>query len=311
MVLFDFTSGAIILSLTLLMRAGNDSVFIIGVAMVLLSLVSALYTPTVTSSVPLLVSQKKLEGANGIVQAVQSLSAVAAPVLGGILYGAAGVQTVLVFSCISFILSAVMEIFIKIPFEKRELTAHIVPTVLKDMKDGFSYVAKQKFILKVGVNAVTLNLVLSPYFIVGGPIVLRVAMQSGDALYGAGMGIINFATILGALSVGFLSKKMIVKKLYLWIIAASLLLVPMALSLMPFILKTGFYPSFILFLLGAVPIAAIMMAVSQCASPIGQIMYGVIFKRFSSNLFIPTFIICAVTLLLSLLMRSMLKNEEN
>ena len=102
MVIFDFTSSAIVLSLILLMNAGSISVFMAGVTMVLLSIVSALYTPAVTASIPLLVEQQKLEGANGLVQAVQSLSAVAAPVLGGILYGVMGFRAVVTVSCISF-----------------------------------------------------------------------------------------------------------------------------------------------------------------------------------------------------------------
>lgn len=102
MVIFDFTSSAIVLSLIILMSVGSISVFTAGTSMVLLSIVSALYTPAVTASIPLLVEEQKLEGANGLVQAVQALSAVAAPVLGGILYGLMGLKTVVAVSCISF-----------------------------------------------------------------------------------------------------------------------------------------------------------------------------------------------------------------
>lgn len=102
MVIFDFTSSAIVLSLIILMSVGSISVFTAGTSMVLLSIVSALYTPAVTASIPLLVEEQKLEGVNGLVQAVQALSAVAAPVLGGILYGLMGLKIVVAVSCISF-----------------------------------------------------------------------------------------------------------------------------------------------------------------------------------------------------------------
>ncbi|MGL6198823.1 MAG: MFS transporter [Lachnospiraceae bacterium] len=336
MVIFDFTSSGIVLFLILLMNAGNVSVFIIGVIMVLLSVISALYTPSVTASIPLLVEEKKLEGANGIVQAVQALAGVAAPVLGGILYGIMGVRTVIIFSCTAFFLSAVMEIFIKIPFEKRAQEGHIIPAILTDLKEGFAYVIKQKVILKVGVIAVLLNLILSPYFLVGAPIILRVTMQSGDTLYGIGMGIINFATILGALTIGFFSKKMKLKKLYRWILVAALMMIPMALSLMPFMLCLGYYPSFVVFMLGAIPIAAcmtiisiyiitkvqkvtpnkylgkvmaIMTTVAQCAAPLGQLIYGVIFEKFSAQIFIPTILVCFVMLLLAMLTQRLLQNQ--
>lgn len=336
MVLFDFTSSAMVLSLILLMNAGSVSVFAVGVIMVLLSVVSALYTPAVTASIPLLVEKQKLEGANGIVQAVQALSAVAAPVLGGILYGIMGLKTVVAVSCISFFLSAVMEIFIRIPFEKRQRTGHIIPTIARDMKEGFAYVVQQKFILKVGAIAVLLNLVLVPYFLVGAPIVLRVTMQSSDTLYGIGMGFINFATILGALSIGLFAKKMSLHTLHRWIFTCALMMMFMAASFMPFVLGLGYFPSFLLFMLGAVPIAAgmtvisifiitkvqkitpnenlgkvmaIMTAVAQCAAPLGQLLYGVVFEKWIAQIFIPTFFVGIVTLLLGVLTRQLLKNE--
>ena len=111
----------------------------------------------------------------------------------------------------------------------------------------------------------------------------------------------------------------------------------MALSLMPFMFGLGYYPSFIVFMLGAIPIAAsmtiisiyiitkaqkvtpnenlgkvmaIMMAVAQCVAPLGQILYGVIFEKFNTQVFIPTFFVCFATLFLAVLTHRLLRNEE-
>lgn len=336
MVIFDFTSSSIVLCLILFMVAGNTSIALIGVIMVLLSIISSLYTPAVTASIPLLVEESKLEGTNGIVQAVQALSQVAAPILGGILYGIIGVGSLIVISCIAFFLSAVMEIFIKIPFVKREHDGHIVSTIMRDMKDGFAYVVKQPFILKAMIIAALLNLVLSPLLIVGSPIILRVTMQSNDNMYGVGLGLINFASILGAVLIGALAKKMRVNTVYLWIIAIALLLLPIAVSVMPFMLGLGYYPAFILFMLGAIPIAAvatilsiyiiakvqrvtpnenlgkvmaIIMAVAQCAAPLGQILYGVIFKSFSAALYLPVLVVSLIMLVIAFISQQILRKE--
>jgi len=119
MVIFDFSSSVIVFCFFLLLTGGNHSIILIGVVMVLLSIISAMYTPAVTASIPLLVEESKLEGANGIVQAVQALSGVAAPIMGGVLYGIMGVNALIVISGIAFFLSAVIEIIIKIPIVKR------------------------------------------------------------------------------------------------------------------------------------------------------------------------------------------------
>jgi len=336
MVIFDFTSSAIVLCLFRFMPTGNTSVVLIGVIMVLLSIVSALYTPAVTASIPLLVEENKLESANGIVQAVQALSSVAAPILGGILYGIVGVKALIVISGIAFFLSAVMEIFIKIPFTRRAQEGHIVPTIAKDMKDGFAYVAEQPLILKSMILAAFINLVLTPLLIVGGPIILRVTMKSTDTMYGVGMGIINFASILGALTIGFFAKRMQVNTLYRWIAAITIMLLPIALSVVPFVLGLGYYPSFLLFMAGAIPIAAvatmlsifiiakvqkvtsnenlgkvmaIIMAVAQCAAPLGQVIYGVALKSFSTTLYIPVLAVGLMMLLIADISRRILRSE--
>jgi MFS family permease len=337
MVIFDFSSCAIIFSLLLLLPVTRDSVILVGIVMVLLSVISALYTPAVTASIPLLVEEKKLEGANGIVQAVQALSGAIAPVLGGVLFNIMGVQRLVVFSCVAFFLSAVMEMFIKIPFEKRKLYRHIVPAVIRDMKDGFIYVVKQSFILKSMALAALLNLILTPFFIVGAPIIFYKTMQSGNTLFGIGMGIINFATILGALTVGIFAKRLRINTLYRLILVIAILLLPTALSVMPFMLGLGFCPPFILFMLCVVPVAmiltiasifvitgvqkktpneylgkvmAIIMAVAQCAAPAGQFMYGILFREFSRAIYVPILLVSAVMFALMVVSQRMLKNEE-
>ncbi len=326
MVIYDFISSFIVLVLFILMSAGNLSVILIGTVMVLLSFISAMYTPAVNASIPLLVPENKIESANGIVMAVQSLSAVAAPILGGLLYSWVGVGTLIFTSCLAFCLSAVMEIFIRIPFVKREQEEHIIPTIAKDLKFGFVYVIQQSFILKSIILAVLLNLILSPILLVGAPIIFRVTMQSTDTMYGVGMGLINFASVLGALTVGIFTKRLGMNTVYRWLIATAVLLLPMALSVAPLTLNLGYYPSFALFMLGIIPLAmiltilsifviskvqkitpnehlgkvmAIIIAVAQCAAPLGQVMYGVVFEAFQSNLFIPILLVSAALLMLS------------
>lgn len=97
------------------------------------------------------------------------------------------------------------------------------------------------------------------------------------------------------------------KLTYRWLIATALLLVPVALSLMPFVVNFGYYPAFSLLMFGVIPISfiltllsifviskvqkktsnenlgkvmAIIMAVAYCTTPIGQVVYGNILESF-------------------------------
>lgn len=338
MVIFDFMSSIIVFIFFAMLAIGHSSVFLIGVVMVLLSFVSAMYAPTVMASIPVLVEEEKLEQANGIVNGIQSLSSVAAPVLGGILYGLIGLKVLVVLSGVFFFLSAILEMFIHIPFMQREQSEHIIPTLVNDLKEGFSYVVKQSFIFKCMVLAALLNLLLTPLFVVGVPIILRVTMQSSDTLYGVGMGLIDFATILGALSMGYMAKKVGINNLYFWVFITALLIVPMALAVTPFMLNIGYYPSYTLFVGSALIIAmiltvisiyvitlvqketpnenlgkvmAIIIAVSQCMAPIGQILYGVLFEAFSVKVYVPILIVSIAMVVMAIATKRILRFEKS
>ncbi|WP_312125180.1 MFS transporter [Lysinibacillus boronitolerans] len=326
MVLFDFISSGIVLIFFIVLLTDNHSVLWIGLVMVLLSFISAMYTPAVMASIPLLVSEQKLEQANGIVNGVQALAGVTAPVLGGILYGMLGLKLLVIVSGLLFFFTAIVEMFMTIPFVNRSYDGHFVPTLMKDMKEGFTYVVKQTFILKCTLLAALLNLLLTPLFIVGVPIILRVTMKSSDTLYGIGRGIIDFATILGALTMGYFAKKLRIHTLYIWVLMSAFFVIPMAMSVLPRALQIGYYPSYSLFIGCALIIAmmmtiisiyvmtlvqketpneqlgkvmAIMMAVSQCMAPLGQMGYGLLFEFFQANIYIPVFIISVCVLLLA------------
>lgn len=338
MVILDFINAAIVLSFIVLLLTESVSILLIGAIMFLLAVISAMYAPVVMASIPQLVPEKKLEQANGIINGVQALSNIVAPVLGGILYGIIGLKMLVITSCLAFFLSAILEMFIIIPFIKRIQEGHIVPTIVKDMKEGFLYVLKQPFILKAMLLAALLNLILTPLFVVGGPIMLRVTMQSSDTMYGIGMGLIDFATILGALSIGFFAKKLQMKTLYNWMLIIALLVMPVALSVTPFILNLGYYPPFILFILSSLLIAmimtivstyvitvvqkktpnenlgkvmAIIAAVSQCMAPIGQVVYGFMFEGFSTKIYLPIFAISFIMTIIAILTKKILRNEGN
>ncbi|MDB0439632.1 MFS transporter [Clostridioides difficile] len=338
MVIFDFMSSIIIFTFICLLSSLNNSIILIGIIMVLLSIISSMYQPTVQASIPLIVNEKDLEQGNGIVNGIGSLSSMFAPVLGGLLYGIIGIKMLLIVSCIAFFLSAVMEMFIHIPFDKREVNGGIVSTIVGDIKEGFSYVIKQSYISKAMILAASLNLFLTPFLLVGIQYILRITMHSSNNMYGIGIGIIEFSSVLGALSIGLFAKKMKMNTLYRWLMLISILMIPMAISISPSMLSLGYYPSFILLFICVIPIAmsmtiitvfvltivqkqtpnellgkvmATITAISQCVAPLGQIMHGKLFEVFSSRVYIPIVCMFIIMLLVSILAKYLYKNEVN
>lgn len=336
MILFEFASSAIILVFTLLLWIGDVSIFSIGAVMTLLSVISTMYQPAVQASIPVLVQEESLVKANGIVTGVGSLSSLAAPVLGGILYSFLGLKAVVELSCVAFFLSAIMLLFIRIPFTKQEQSGHIISTIWRDMGKGVVYVSKQNpYILRIMILAGCLNLFLTPFFIIGAPYILKVTMSSSDSMFGISSGILELATLLGALAVGMFASKMKMERMYGWLLLIGLLILPMALSVYPMFLDLGYWPPYLLFILCAVLITivltmlsifvisivqketpndllgkvmSIIFATAQCAAPVGQILYGTLFRVFSLRAYIPILIVCAVTLLMAFAAKALLRN---
>ncbi|MDR0600435.1 MAG: MFS transporter [Treponema sp.] len=337
MVIFDFSSSAIVLLLLLLMYTNNASVSAIGVILAALGIISSMYQPTVQASVPVLVGENQLAGANGIVNGVGALSGLLGPVLGGALYQFIGIEILVGVSCAAFFMSAVMEIFIRIPFVKRETRAAIIPMIFGDIKDGFRYTAKNNpVIFRIFALAAALNLFLSPLFIIGVPYILRFTMNSGDLMYGIGLGIIECATIIGALSAGLFTKNLKMPLIYRPLVLIAVLLLPMAAALFPALLAQGYWPPFFLFfffcliVLAAVTmvsvfviteiqkrtpaemlgkIMAILLAVSQIAAPLGQLLYGICFQAFSRAVYVPVLIAAALTFITAYAGKKILRED--
>jgi MFS family permease len=232
-----------------------------------------------------------------------------------------------------------MELFIHIPFTKRTSDKHIIATIIHDLKDGFYYVIKDNPIIsRIVFLASIMNLVLTPVFIIGTPYILRVTMKSSDIQYGVGLGILELSTIIGALSTGIFAKKLSLSKLNILFIATALLLLLMSLTVTGVFLGFGYWLPFTLFFLFTAIIAimltvvsvfviteiqkmtsnhilgkvmGIMMASSQIAAPLGQILYGILFQVLSKAVYVPVLLASGFTAIIALGVRGFLCNEDS
>jgi len=338
MVIFDFSSSIVVLCLILLLSTGEPPIVVIGVILVLLSVISAMYQPTVQSSVPVLVGKGQLASGNGIVTGVGALSGLLGPVLGGTLYGIVGLRVLVAASCGAFFLSAVMEIFIRIPFTNQVRDKGMVSTIVGDMKQGMRYVVREKpVILKVLFLGAMLNMFMSPFFIVGVPYILRITLGSDETMYGIGMAISQLSAILGAVSVSFVTKKMTLSTTHRLLFTSSAAMLPIAFAVTPIFLRLGYWPPFVLlmvfialiilfstaisiFVVTSVQIVtpddmlgkvmSIIMAIAQCAAPLGMALYGVAFEMFSEMVYIPALLAAFFTATIAFIARKTLKGSD-
>ena len=308
MVILDFSTAALITVFTLLF-GHVDVVFLILVTLVILYAIAGAYQPAVQASLPVLASETNLMPANAVINLVSSLAGLVGPVIGGALYGFYGLKPLLYIGIACFFVSAVMEIFIHIPFQKMPAEASIIKTVKGDLKESFRFIIKEQPALAKGVWIVAaINLFLSSLMIIGLPVivtqVLGFSEQQGNQLYGYSQGALAAGSLLGGLLAGVLSQKLKVKSAYKLLFFSAAALIPMGISLMlgapamtsyliivvccfiMMIMASIFNILMLSYVQRVTPthlvgkIISCIMAISMCASPLGQALYGWLFQAF-------------------------------
>lgn len=322
MVLMD-VANAIIAALLFLVIGTSESILAIGFLIFVLSIVGSFDTPVVGASIPLLVEEDQLEKINGLSNGILQLSNVVAPIIGGIFYGLVGAKMLVGSSIVFFIAAAVIESFLKIPFEKRiETSKSVVQILTADLKDGFREVKNNRVIFKTIIMAASVNFALTSFFIVGLPVILRMTLQANDTMYGVGMAVFSLSSIIGAVFAGPLTKNIKFNNFYRVFTLSGIALLIMNILLSATSTSVGFIVVIIMeivigMMLSAISIymitliqritpknnlgkvMATVIAVCQCAVPLGQLLMGILFKQTSASVFLPLLFISALVLLLS------------
>ena len=307
MVVLDFSTAGIILLFLLLSRQVNI-VALILVALILLYSISGLYQPSVQASMPFLVPEEKLVQANAIINTVSSLAGLLGPVLGGIFYSMKGIHVVLAISMVCFFLSAVMEIFIRIPFTKRETDMGAFRIIFGDLKESVYFIAKsQKVIGKVTVIVAFVNLFISALLIIGLPVlctqVFKFHRADPNQMYGYLSGIMAFGGIAGGIAAGILGGRIKIGDTWKLILGLALLMFPMGGILYSSVPDMGKYlvlaaGAFLIMLCATLftvqtmsfvqmntpghligKVISWVMAIATCSQPLGQALYGVVFEQ--------------------------------
>ncbi|QTL99077.1 MFS transporter [Iocasia frigidifontis] len=148
MVVTDIIRGLIILLVSCFFYYNILSVCFILIVNIAISVLSALFNPSVMSIIPCVVKKDKVIDANSLSQLIYGLTTVIGPLFGSGLVSWFGFFPVLLFNSFSFIFSGIVEYFIRYNAEV-SLKKNIL---LDEIKKGFSFIRKDLrliFIMKV------------------------------------------------------------------------------------------------------------------------------------------------------------------
>lgn len=306
MVILDFFTAAVILTFSLLMDKVN-LIALLTVTLMLLYGIAGAYQPSVQASIPVLADQEHLMAANSIINTISSFSSLMGPVLGGILYSAYGLEPVLWVCMVCFSLSAVMEIFIQIPFQKQDSGGGIFKTVGMDFAESIRFIRKENPVIgKVLLVVCGINLFLSamvnvalPYLVTE---VLDLGASQANRLYGFAEGALASGGLLGGICAGVFAEKLEIYKAGRLLVICAACVFPagtvlifcasgminyMVLTVCCFgimVFATIFTVQIMSFIQAETPqnligkVIAVILTVSMCAQPLGNALYGILFE---------------------------------
>lgn len=300
MVVLDFFTAALVTALTLLLSLAPLVGLLIAFLMLLYA-ISGAYQPSVQASIPALLAPERLMWGNAIVNQVSTLSGLLGPVLGGLMFGAWGIRPLLMTSAACFLLSAVMELFIRIPFIRRPRDRGALATAWSDLAESMRFVRRDKpDMLAVVAFLSAFNLVLSASMVVGIPVLVVNELGLSDALLGFTQGAMGLGGLVGGVLAAVAGQRMALWSSPLLLLTCALTAVFMGLPLLmglPVMACYGIITAMGFIAMGAATlftvklmtlvqqqtpsylvgkVMAALAAISGCAHPLGQALYGLL-----------------------------------
>ena len=300
MAVLDFATAGLVLVFALLLGR-LPLVPLMAVCLMLLYGIAGAYQPAVQASIPLLAGEDRLTSANAVINMVSTLSGLLGPVIGGVLFGAFGIRPILWVSTACFLLSAVMELFLRIPHQPRGTEGGVLYTVGRDLAGSWRFIRRERPVfLSVTVVLCLFNLVLSAALIVGIPV--AVVQVLDDLRLGVTQAAMGLGGLLGGGIAAVLGERLRLRRGSVLLAAASLTVAGMGAALLPGTAPlTGWWVvtamSAVMMALATVltvlltaavqrqtppeflgKVMAFLTAAANCASPLGQAAYGALFE---------------------------------
>ena len=312
MVALDFTTATVILIFSFALGKVLLVPLMIAVLMILYG-ISGIYQPAVQASIPVITEKQFLMQGNAVINMVSTLAGLLGPIIGGVLFGAFGIMPILFISIGCFAFSAVMEVFIHIPFEKNTDGKSVFGAVGSDLSDSFKFIKYEKPIFLSILEILALfNLILTAMMLVGIPVIVVQILGMSDTAIGITQGAMGLGGLAGGIIAGAAAGKIRLRNGYVFLMICSLAAFFMGISVLEAIPKnigyfiitaisfcamcasTMFSVSMMTAAQQQTPphllgkIMAVIIAVSSCSQPVGQAVYGMLFDIFAEKPYLIT-----------------------
>jgi hypothetical protein len=185
------------------------------------------------ASVPRIVEKDQLVGANGALQSIAAIGLIGGSVVGGILFGVLGIQTIAFASGILFLVSAGISMRIKIPHVKIKVVGSMFQIVKNDLSESFNFLKNEKpVIFKLALISAAITFLFPPIFNIGLPFIVGIIFGQQVTL---SFGIAAIGMLAGGISAGRLRSYLAIKHFAKWVGAIGVTGLFLALTFTPFL----------------------------------------------------------------------------
>jgi len=233
--LFDFLKALCCFALLALLMTNSYTFWNITLVRVATMTVTVLAMPVFTASVPRIVKEDVLVEANGMIGAIGALGLIGGSIVGGVLFGVFGIVRIALFAGVLNLVSAFVDLFLKIPHQKQERTGNLWQTVVGDLGEGVQFLRYEKpHLFKFNMATAALTLLLPPVFTIGLPFIVSVVFQRPVTLSFA---IASLGMLLGGVLAGNFKRWLDIRHYSLWVAAIGASVMLLAISFMPVIVE--------------------------------------------------------------------------
>ena len=180
-VILDLVNAFILFAFAIYLFYNEDlTIGLIYLLVILLEITEIFFHSSMSVVIPSVVEKEQYLEANSLRTMIISFGTLMAPILGAIIYGAFGLLIAILINAVSFLISAISEMFIKVPKTKSEDNIKSIAGFKKDLVEGIKIIKESKPIKTIISIAMIVNFSIAPLFSVGLIFLVKEVLSQSD-----------------------------------------------------------------------------------------------------------------------------------
>lgn len=161
----DFIRGvSIFINLLVIMKTSDINLILISlyISTAIHVLCDALFIPSSTAAIRFVISKKELTDGYSFIYLINNVKRILGIFFAGALYKLIGIEGIMLFNGLSFIISGIFEMFINVNTKEENYNKIKLKLILTDLKDGMKFLFKLKSLFFITMISIFSNFIYEP-----------------------------------------------------------------------------------------------------------------------------------------------------